>query len=129
MEVFNFWLPNNDGILPNTSQYDVRLFLFQSMPTGYVEVVLKEFKVINLSKKQLPFAIRDFHKVIAVIDKCKLGSCAGYWEEFLEHFMLMCMMCFINLQLYINAYVCDTNILFLPLFFFVEAKNFLMVKM
>ncbi|GFG33298.1 hypothetical protein Cfor_01797 [Coptotermes formosanus] len=33
-----------------------------NMPTGSIEVVLKEFKVINSAKKQLPFVIRDFHK-------------------------------------------------------------------
>ncbi|PNF25955.1 Aspartate--tRNA ligase, mitochondrial [Cryptotermes secundus] len=33
-----------------------------NMPTGSVEVVLKEFNVINPAKKQLPFVIRDFHK-------------------------------------------------------------------
>jgi aspartyl-tRNA synthetase len=54
------------------------------MPTGSVEVVLKEFKIINLSKKQLPFVIRDFHKVNAIIDKYKLESCAGYCEQFLK---------------------------------------------
>lgn len=54
------------------------------MPTGNVEVVLKEFKIINLAKKQLPFVIRDFHKVNAVIDKCKLESCPGYCEQFLK---------------------------------------------
>lgn len=54
------------------------------MPTGRVEVVLKEFKIINLAKKQLPFVIRDFHKVNAVIDKGKRESCAGYCEQFLK---------------------------------------------
>lgn len=57
---------------------------FQNMPTGSVEVVLKEFNVINPAKKQLPFVIRDFHKVNAVIDKCKLESYVGYCEEFLK---------------------------------------------
>lgn len=33
-----------------------------NMPTGSIEVVLKEFKVINPAKKQLPFVIRDFQK-------------------------------------------------------------------
>jgi hypothetical protein len=80
------------------------------MPTGNVEVVLKEFKIISLSKKQLPFAIRDFNKVNAVIDKCKLGSCTGCCEEFLKICMLKCLTFFY--QLCINAYVCNTIILF-----------------
>ena len=37
--------------------------MFQNMPTGSIEVVLKEFEIVNAAKKQLPFAIRDFSKV------------------------------------------------------------------
>jgi len=39
------------------------------MPTGRIEVVLKDFKVINPAKKQLPFVIRDFNKVSHIFDK------------------------------------------------------------
>ncbi|XP_069688003.1 aspartate--tRNA ligase, mitochondrial isoform X2 [Periplaneta americana] len=34
----------------------------ENMSTGSVEVVLKEFKVVNPAKKYLPFIIRDFNK-------------------------------------------------------------------
>ncbi|PSN35459.1 hypothetical protein C0J52_06622 [Blattella germanica] len=33
-----------------------------NMPTGNIEMVLKEFKIVNPAKKQLPFLIRDFNK-------------------------------------------------------------------
>jgi hypothetical protein len=66
------------------------------MPTGSIEVVLKEFKVLNSAKKQLPFVIRDFHKVTDLIDKYKLESSAVYCEQSLKismlnlHLMKMC---------------------------------------
>jgi aspartyl-tRNA synthetase len=44
-------------------------FSLQNMPTGRIEVVLKDFKVINPAKKQLPFVIRDFNKVSHIFDK------------------------------------------------------------
>ncbi|KAJ9592823.1 hypothetical protein L9F63_015514, partial [Diploptera punctata] len=34
-----------------------------NMCTGSIEVALKDFKVVNMAKKQLPFSIRDFSKV------------------------------------------------------------------
>ncbi|KAJ4427940.1 hypothetical protein ANN_23950 [Periplaneta americana] len=34
----------------------------ENMSTGSVEVVLKEFKIVNPAKKYLPFIIRDFNK-------------------------------------------------------------------
>jgi aspartyl-tRNA synthetase len=58
------------------------------MPTGSIEVVLKEFKVINSAKKQLPFVIRDFHKVTDLTDKYKLESSAVYCEQSLRISML-----------------------------------------
>ena len=59
----------------------VYIFLsFQNMPTGSIEVVLKEFKVINPAKKQLPFVIRDFQKVMDFTDKYKLESSAVYYH-------------------------------------------------
>jgi aspartyl-tRNA synthetase len=50
------------------------------MPTGSIEVVLKEFKIINPAKKQLPFVIRDFQKVMDLTDKYKLESSAVYCD-------------------------------------------------
>lgn len=50
------------------------------MPTGSIEVVLKEFKVINPAKKQLPFVIRDFQKVMDLTYKYKLESSAVYYD-------------------------------------------------
>ena len=58
------------------------------MPTGNIEVVLKEFKVINSAKKQLPFVIRDFQKVTDFTDKYKLESSAVYYEQSLKINML-----------------------------------------
>jgi aspartyl-tRNA synthetase len=46
------------------------------MPTGSIEVVLKDFTIINPAKKQLPFVVRDFHKVSALIDLYRLESSA-----------------------------------------------------
>jgi hypothetical protein len=96
------------------------------MPTGNVEVVLKEFKIINVSKKQLPFAIRDFQKVNAVIDKCKLGSCTGYCKEFLKICMSKYLTCFINYELCINACACNTP--FLNFFLHSRSKEFHDIK-
>jgi hypothetical protein len=47
---------------------------FQNMPTGSIEVVLKEFKIISPAKKQLPFVIRDFSKVSNLFDNYTLES-------------------------------------------------------
>lgn len=58
------------------------------MPTGSIEVVLKEFKVINPAKKQLPFVIRDFQKVMDLTDKYKLESSTVYYEQSLKISML-----------------------------------------
>lgn len=45
------------------------LFFFQNMPTGSIEVVLNDFMIISTAKKQLPFTIRDFNKVSALISE------------------------------------------------------------
>lgn len=58
------------------------------MPTGSIEVVLKEFKVINPAKKQLPFVIRDFQKVMDLTYKYKLESSAVYYDQLLKISML-----------------------------------------
>jgi len=58
------------------------------MPTGSIEVVLKEFKVINPAKKQLPFVIRDFQKVMDLTDKYKLESSTVDYEQSLKISML-----------------------------------------
>lgn len=60
----------------------------QNMPTGSIEVVLKEFKVINSAKKQLPFVIRDFQKVMDLTDIYMLESSAVYYKQSLKISML-----------------------------------------